>query len=86
MVGLRLGRQRGTALAMRIGFALAFMVAFVASAGAEPMKCSAQYKPCLTECKNDHVCMQNCAARLSQCTKTGCWQGSNFRACGLAKQ
>jgi hypothetical protein len=71
---------------MRVALAALLVIGFAAPLCAEPMKCSAQYKPCLTECKNDHSCMQSCAVRLSQCTKTGCWQGSNFRACGLAKQ
>ena len=65
-----------------------FSMLAVSAAAAEPMRCSGQYKACAAECAKSTArsCPQVCAARLSACRKTGCWQGANYRACSLLRQ
>jgi hypothetical protein len=69
-------------------FALALIGSHVAMA--EPMKCSGEEKACVIACKKTaripvSVCVTGCGARLSACTKTGCWDNGTQRYCGLSK-
>jgi hypothetical protein len=71
----------------RFVFACALLALGPAAGRAEPMRCSGEYKSCLAACaRTDRACAQSCASRLSHCAKTGCWQGNNYRACGLSRQ
>lgn len=77
---------------VRVACVVAALALLGSQAGAAPMRCSGEQKICQTECSKTakgaavSVCFTTCGQRQAMCVKTGCWDNSGQKYCGLLRE